>query len=151
MVPRAGVEPARPFGQRILKFLERPATTCYHTLPGSIYRRRYVVRVEETDKTNTAAQRVNPAIPPDAVKVVVSASGYTPASINVRLGQMVRLAFYRPDKSNCGGKVLFPALGIERELPVGRVTVVEFKAERSGRLASPVARQCIMAQLWSSN
>ena len=39
MVPRAGVEPARPFGQRILSPLTALLTTFCYMIPGSIYRR----------------------------------------------------------------------------------------------------------------
>ena len=100
----------------------------------------FVVRVAGDEKktsaqTGDAAHSSHGAVPADAIKITVSRDGYDPARVNVKRGQPVRLAFYRADAENCGGKVVFPALKIERELPVGQTTVVEITPRETGELA----------------
>ena len=73
--------------------------------------------------------------PPGAIRVEVSAAGFTPASVPVNAGQRVRLAFLRKDAQNCGGVIRFPDLGITRVLPPGEQVLVEFAAPKSGALA----------------
>lgn len=98
----------------------------------------YVVRVtageNAADSSNSTSGADQP-VPADAIKVSVRAAGYEPSRIGVKKGERVRLAFYRADGRNCGGKVVFPSLNIERELPAGQTTLVEITPERSGDLA----------------
>ena len=68
------------------------------------------------------------ANPVNAIHIQVSAGGYQPARIPVPKDKPVRLAFTRADAANCGGTVVFPDLGIRRELPAGRTTIVELPA-----------------------
>ena len=74
-------------------------------------------------------------IPPGAVRVDVSASGFVPARLSVKAEEKIRIAFVRKDAQNCGGVVRFPSLGITRELTPGSVTVIEVQAPRDGSLA----------------
>ncbi|HYP50735.1 MAG TPA: cupredoxin domain-containing protein [Pyrinomonadaceae bacterium] len=76
----------------------------------------------------------NAAAPTEPIKITVSTS-YEPKSIAVKKGQPVRLAFYRKDDKNCGGEVVFPKLGIKKELPVGETVSVEFTPQETGDLA----------------
>lgn len=73
-------------------------------------------------------------VPVETIKVSVS-TRYEPKSIEVKKGQPLRLAFYRQDDKNCGGEVVFPKLGIKRELPVGETVTVEFTPQESGEIA----------------
>ncbi len=83
----------------------------------------------------TEGTRPHPApIPRDAIRVTVSASGYSPARIDAVRGRPVRLAFVRPDGGNCGGTVRFPTLDREYTLPVGEVVLVEFTPTESGEI-----------------
>ncbi|HVR45002.1 MAG TPA: cupredoxin domain-containing protein [Thermoanaerobaculia bacterium] len=68
------------------------------------------------------------------VTVEVSAMSYSPNEVVVEKGVPVRMEFVRDEKPTCGGKVVFPDLEIERELPAGETTVVEFTPEKSGEL-----------------
>ena len=74
-------------------------------------------------------------LPQDAIRVQVTAAGFTPARLEVAAGRTVKLAFSRPDAQNCGGTVQFPAIGLTKTLPPGQVTLVEFIAPKSGSLA----------------
>jgi hypothetical protein len=91
----------------------------------------FVLDVAAGDKH---ARRRRVAVPPDAIRIMVSAAGYEPARIEVERGRPVRLAFVRPEGGNCGGTVRFPALNREYNLPVGEVVLVEFTPTESGEL-----------------
>ena len=71
-----------------------------------------------------AASRVT-AIPADAIRIHVSASGFEPARIAAAVGQTVKLAFQREDAQNCVNAVVFPELGLRRPLAPGETTLVE--------------------------
>ncbi len=75
-----------------------------------------------------------PHPPAGAILVNVSSSGFEPGTIPVKSGQPVQLAFYRPDAANCAREVVFPSLGIRKELPVGQTVVVSVTPGKSGSL-----------------
>lgn len=91
----------------------------------------FVVQVAE----NKTAAAPDTAAPADAIKVTVSKDGYTPAQINAKKGQPVKIAFYRADAENCGGEVIFPKLGIREKLPVGKTVVVTVTPKETGEFA----------------
>jgi len=68
------------------------------------------------------------------IKIEVAANGYTPKNIGVKKGQKVILEFHRADADNCGEKLVFPDLGIERDLPVGEKVLVEITPTKTGDL-----------------
>ncbi len=71
-------------------------------------------------------------VPAGATLVTVTDRGYSPAEIVAKSGEGLRLAFRREGNTNCGGKVVFPALGISRDLPAGESVLVELPALKSG-------------------
>ena len=50
---------------------------------------------------------------------------FRPGWVGVQAGERVRLRFLRRDDSACTRKVIFPTLGIEKELPTGREVLVD--------------------------
>ncbi len=74
-------------------------------------------------------------VPDGATQITVSSSGYEPDSITVKKGQLVRLAFYRPDSAGCGSEVVFPKQNITKKLPVGETVLVEFTPGEAGEIA----------------
>ena len=76
----------------------------------------------------------NESVPAETINVMVS-TRYEPKSIEVKKGQPVKLAFFRADDKNCGGEVVFPELGIKRELPIGETVLIEFTPQESGEIA----------------
>ncbi len=74
-------------------------------------------------------------VPAGATKITVSEKGYEPASIPVKKGQPVKLAFYRSDANNCGGEVVFAKLSIRKKLDVGETVLVEFTPKDAGEIA----------------
>jgi plastocyanin domain-containing protein len=65
------------------------------------------------------------------VRVTVD-GGYEPSRIVVQAGQLVRLNFFRKDKSSCLEQVLIPDFHIAVHLPLNEVTAVEFMPEQAG-------------------
>ena len=61
--------------------------------------------------------------------------GYDPNVVEVTTGRPVRLEFLRLDSGNCSEELVFPALGIRKFLPVGRVTPIEFTPQVPGTIA----------------
>src|SRR5262245_57134905 len=51
-------------------------------------------------------------------KVVVTELGFEPEKITLRAGTPARITFVRTTEKTCGTEVLFPALKIERPLPL---------------------------------
>jgi hypothetical protein len=74
-------------------------------------------------------------IPADAIRITVSDAGYTPARIEVRKGQAVKLAFVRLNTSTCGGTVVFSSLKLQQTLPVGETVIIEIAPQATGELS----------------
>ena len=77
--------------------------------------------------------------PPSTVsvvsKVVSDEHGYTPSSITVTKGQPATLEFTRTTDKTCGREVVFPELGITRELPLNVPVRITIPAEASRTLS----------------
>jgi|SRR5579871_437618 len=88
----------------------------------------------ETQKPAAAngVQGVN--TPPDAVRVNVTMVGFDPDVIEAKAGQPIRLAFFRPNDANCAREVVFPSLGIRKELPPGKTVIVDITPSKTGPL-----------------
>jgi len=86
---------------------------------------------EEADKNMSENKTIDAG---DAIKVTVSSNGYEPASISVKKGQPVKLAFTRTDANNCGGEVVFAKQNITKKLPVGETVLVEFTPTDAGEI-----------------
>jgi plastocyanin domain-containing protein len=61
--------------------------------------------------------------------------GYEPSRIVVEALKPVRLLFDRKDPSSCLEKVLIPDFGIAAELPLNKLTVIEFTPQKTGEYA----------------
>lgn len=71
------------------------------------------------------------AAPAREIEIVVR-GGYTPNRITIREGERVRLRFVRHEYSSCTREVVFPTLGIRRELPPHEPVVIELPALTAG-------------------
>ena len=67
-------------------------------------------------------------------KVVVTESGYQPAKLTVRAGEVARITFLRTTDKTCGTEVVFPSLNVRRALPLNEPVVVEFTPKKSGEI-----------------
>ena len=78
--------------------------------------------------------RAQDATPVREIEITVR-GGYTPNRITVREGERVRLRFVRHEYSSCTREVVFPSLGIRRELPPNQPVVIELPALSAGEHA----------------
>src|SRR5580704_6939448 len=88
-----------------------------------------------------------PHAPPGSVLVNVSMVGFDPAMIPAKAGQPLKLAFFRPNAANCAREVVFPDLGIRRELPPGQPTVVDITPPKSGTFGFECGMKMLKGQL----
>jgi hypothetical protein len=88
-----------------------------------------------------------PHVPAGAVLVNVSSAGFEPARIPAKAGQPLKLAFFRADAQNCAREVIFPDLGIQRDLPPGQTVVVDVTPRRTGSLAFSCGMKMIHGEL----
>jgi plastocyanin domain-containing protein len=65
------------------------------------------------------------------IEVVVE-GGYKPKRVEVRKGERIRLRFIRKEHGSCTREVVFPKLGIRRELPTNQPVVIELPALEPG-------------------
>ncbi len=71
----------------------------------------------------------------DVVEVIVENGVYTPARIEVKSGQTVKLSFVRKDPSLCAEKVIFDELNLSFDLPINKPVLVNIKPEQAGEYA----------------
>jgi protein SCO1 len=88
-----------------------------------------------------------PQAPPGSVLVNVNMTGFDPALIEAKAGQPLKLAFFRPNEANCAREVVFPGLGIRKELPPGQTVVVEITPSKSGPLSFECGMKMLKGQL----
>jgi plastocyanin domain-containing protein len=84
-----------------------------------------------------------PHAPPGSVLVNVNMTGFDPASIPATAGQPLKLAFFRPTELKCTREVVFPELGLRKQLPPGEIVVVDVTPQKSG----PLGFECGMGML----
>ncbi|MBL8206718.1 MAG: YHYH protein [Blastocatellia bacterium] len=90
----------------------------------------FTIRVAEVATPSKATI----SIASDALKLQVGANGFAPASLSIPAGKPVRLAITRDVESNCASRIVFPSLGIARDLPLGTTTIIELPAQPAGEL-----------------
>ena len=87
----------------------------------------------------SACSKAEPAPPPPAGAVVipiqVDAEGFHPADAKAAADKPVRLVFKRTSDKGCGQQVVFPALKIQKDLPLGEDVPVDVTMPASGKLA----------------
>ena len=94
-----------------------------------------------------ANMTLGPQAPAGSVLVNVTMTGFEPDSIEARAGQPLKLAFFRPNAANCGREVVFPDLGIRKELPPGQTTLVDITPRKSGPLGFECGMKMLKGQL----
>ena len=89
-----------------------------------------------TIRVGEAAPRTHAtvAIPTDALKLQVGASGFAPASLQITAGKPIQLAITRDTESNCASRIVFPSLGLTRDLPLGATVIIDLPALPAGEL-----------------
>jgi plastocyanin domain-containing protein len=102
-----------------------------------------IVAASACDKPATAVVKAQaPAAPPSALQastgtiaISVDATGYHPDSAHAPAGRAVRLVFTRTTDEGCGQQLVFPALGIRKDLPLNQSVDVDITMPASGSVA----------------
>ena len=68
------------------------------------------------------------------MEIRITSNGYEPMNVAVPANRKVTLAFLRSGEPNCGTKVVFPELGLTKEIPLGGMALVEIPPSPSGEL-----------------
>ena len=71
-------------------------------------------------------------IPNTAVPLRVGPDGFDPPRLEIPAKQSIQLAITRSAQSNCASKIVFPDLGITRELPLGQTVLIDIPAQPAG-------------------
>jgi plastocyanin domain-containing protein len=101
-----------------------------------------------TDSVPAAATVTQgPHAPPGSVLVNVTMVGFEPSSIRAKAGQPLKLAFFRPNVANCAREVVFPGLGIRKELPPGQTIVIDITPPKSGSVGFECGMSMLKGQL----
>lgn len=66
------------------------------------------------------------------IEVVVEGGAYKPSRIEVHEGERIRLRFTRKEFGPCTKEVIFPQLGIRRELPTNTPVVIDLPPLKAG-------------------
>lgn len=66
------------------------------------------------------------------VSIVVDDGSYSPAKIEMKEGERVRLAFLRKEHNPCTREVVISALGVRRELPTDQPVTIDISALKAG-------------------
>jgi len=98
---------------------------------GQVVTAPFVLRIGPAEAT----ERAKTAIPAGAIKVQVTQHGYEPATVKFPANQPVTLAFTRDTTPNCGSEVVFPTLGIRRQIPLGGAILIELPPQPAGEIA----------------
>ena len=80
---------------------------------------------------STAVAQTQDSQPRRKIEVIVR-GGYTPARIEVRAGERIRLRFVRHEYASCTREVVFPTLGLRRELPPHEPVLIDLPALAPG-------------------
>lgn len=68
------------------------------------------------------------------VEILVKDGVYSPARIQAKQGEKIRLRFIRKDPSPCAAKVIFNALGKTLELPTNQSAEIELQLDEAGEI-----------------
>lgn len=74
------------------------------------------------------------ATPATEAPDVVVEKGYHPDRVVVKAGDAVTLRFLRTEYSGCTREVVFPTLGLRRELPTGQLVTIDLGAQAAGEI-----------------
>ncbi len=99
---------------------------------GKIHTVPMVINVTESAEQSVAVAKDESRV--QRVEVKVSKDGYSPSTIGLKKGVAAEITFLRVDEKNCGAEVVFPDLGIKKELPVGKPVVVQLQPDKDGEI-----------------
>jgi hypothetical protein len=97
---------------------------------GEVQTASFVVNVAAAD-----APKLKTRTPVTAIPITVTSAGFEPGRITVPAHQPVTLAFTRTEASTCVREVVFPELGIRKDLPLNGTVVLTIPAQPARELS----------------
>jgi plastocyanin domain-containing protein len=82
-----------------------------------------------------AAPTSAPQVAAEPIAISVDANGYHPGSVHAPAGKLARLVFTRTTDEGCGQQLVFPTLGIRKDLPLHQPVTVDITMPASGSVA----------------
>jgi plastocyanin domain-containing protein len=68
------------------------------------------------------------------VPITVDGKGFTPGSVNVKKGEKTQLLFKRTTDETCAKQVVFPELGVTKDLPLDKTVAVDVPVDAARTL-----------------
>jgi plastocyanin domain-containing protein len=97
-----------------------------------------------SDAKPETAGAAEPVLEGRRVDITVGPEGYSPSTVEAKVGEALVLRFTRKTKSSCLEQVVFPDLKITKELPLDKPVEIAVKAEKAGKIPF----QCGMAMVF---
>lgn len=69
------------------------------------------------------------------VEIVANGDGFQPSSVTVKKGELTTLVFTRTTNDTCATAVVFPELGIKRDLPLKQPVSIDVPVDQARTLA----------------
>jgi plastocyanin domain-containing protein len=80
------------------------------------------------DGANAQTTSAVTAAPAGAIAIEANEKGFTPSSVSVKAGAAATLVFKRTTDETCATKVVFPEIGVSKDLPLNTPVTVEIPA-----------------------
>jgi plastocyanin domain-containing protein len=77
-----------------------------------------------------------PAAPPGThvVAITVDTKGFTPSAIDVKKGEKTQLSFTRTTDDTCAKQVVFPEIGLTKDLPLAKAVPIDVPVDTARTL-----------------
>lgn len=93
----------------------------------------FVLGISLQSAAQTSKKTVKPKL--QTARVLITDTGYSRTSINLRRGVPTRITFLRQTDSTCAKEIVISEYGINRTLPLNTAVTVSFTPKRSGEVA----------------
>lgn len=80
----------------------------------------------------TPSEKGSESMSVNTTRTITVRGGYSPAKVNARAGEPLRLVFDRQETSGCSAELLIPAFGVRQTLPAFESTGVEITPDAPG-------------------
>jgi plastocyanin domain-containing protein len=77
-----------------------------------------------------------PAAPPGTkvVAITVDTKGFAPSAIDVKKGEKTQLSFTRTTDDTCAKQVVFPEIGVTKDLPLAKAVPIDIPVDTARTL-----------------
>ena len=77
------------------------------------------------------------------IEITVTSDGFTPADLNVKAGETVRLVVTRKTERTCAKEIVIRDLGVNQPLPLDKPVTIEIVPKKAGKLRYACAMDMI--------